>query len=110
MGRISKLGLTLSLIYLGLFAVTALICIYSLTFHPEHSEFSGLGIYLIALPWSVWTSSLLASIGYISWYEKFSSNGFIYGFFATLGISPGVFINAALLYGIGYLNEKRSNE
>jgi hypothetical protein len=99
----SKLGLILSLSYLGIFLVSGVYAIYLLLFHTATSEFSGLLGILVTLPWSLMFTPILDSIGYITWYESFSGNAAVYGIFAMLGLLPGALINATILYFIGRL-------
>jgi len=100
---LSKKGLLLSGIYLGVFFLTGIFALCVLVFNTKNSEFSGIFSILVTLPWSFLFLPVEKALGYVSWYEKFAGTPFIYGCFALLGMTPGALLNTILLYFTGKL-------
>jgi len=75
--------------------------LFSLVFHTVHSEFSGLGIILVALPWSLMLTPVGSTVGYVDWYNRFAGTPLVYGLLASLTVLPGVLLNAGIAYWIG---------
>jgi hypothetical protein len=101
----SRLGRTLALGYLGLFALCGLYAIWLLVFHAADSAYCGLPAILITEPWSMMSMSLIDRLGFVGWYEQFSKWPAVYGFFAMMTLLPSALINAALLYLLGRMIE-----
>ncbi len=99
----SKLGSILAIGYLAVFLVAECLTLSSLVFHTAHSEFSGVGLILVALPWSMMLSPVWNAVGYIDWYSRFASTPLVYGLLATVTVLPGVLLNAALAYSFGWV-------
>jgi len=99
--RRSTLGYRLAGGYLAVFLAAECFTLFSLVFHTTHSEFSGLGIILIALPWSLMLTPIWSALGYVDWYNRFAGTPLIYGLLASLTVLPGVLLNTAIAYWIG---------
>lgn len=99
--RRSRLGYLLALGYLGVFVAAECLMLFTLLFHTAHSEFSGLGIILVALPWSLLLTPVGNAVGYIDWYNRFAGMPLVYGLLATVTVLPGVLLNTAIAYWIG---------
>jgi len=101
--KFSKLGLIFSLSYLGIFLLSGFYAIYLLVFHTANSEFSGLLGIVVTFPWSLIFLPIINSLGFVAWYDQFTSNPAVYGFFGMLGLLPAALLNAVILYFIGRL-------
>lgn len=93
--------------YLAFYALAAIAALYQLTTHTANSEFSGLGVILLTAPWSLLWSAVMDRMGVIAWYGQFAGTPWLYGILATLVFLPAAIPNAAILYGIGRLIEKK---
>ena len=102
----SKIGLSLSISYLALFALAGLYAIYLLVYHTANSEFCGLPAIVVTLPWSMIMLPFFDAIGFVHWYEKFSGYPAIYGLCAMMMLLPSAMINASFLYFFGRELEK----
>ncbi len=89
----SRIGLTLVLVYLGLFFLFSYYAAQN-----SHDAFCGLPAVVITLPWSAMLIPLYLISGYIPWYEKFAGTPVIYIFFAMLGLLPAALINTWIIY------------
>jgi hypothetical protein len=106
----SKLGKILSFGYLGLFALSGSYAIYLLVFHTANSEFCGLPAIQLTQPWSLMFGPVMDNLGIIQWYEQFSGSPVVYGLFAVLTLLPYALLNAALLYGFGWILDKTNEK
>jgi hypothetical protein len=97
----SRLGLILSITYIGIFALSEFIAFYSLIFDTANSALSSVLAVFVTLPWSMILVSICSQLGYIAWYSQFASTPALYGFFAMLGILPGALLNAVIVYQLG---------
>jgi hypothetical protein len=86
--RRSKLGSLLAIVYLAAFLVAECLTLYDLVFHTAQSEFSGLWIIVVALPWSLMLSPLWNAVGYVEWYGRFAGTPLVYGLLATVTVLP----------------------
>ena len=99
--RRSTLGYRLAGGYLAVFLTAECFTLFSLVFHTAHSEFSGMGIILLGLPWSLMLTPVWSAVGYVDWYNRFAGTPLVYGLLASLTVLPGVALNAGLAYWIG---------
>ena len=99
--RRSTLGYRLAGGYLAVFLAAECFTLFSLVFHTAHSEFSGMGIILVALPWSLMLTPVWSAVGYVDWYNRFAGTPLVYGLLASLTVLPGVLLNAGIAYWIG---------
>ncbi len=99
--RRSNLGPILAIGYLALFLVAECLTLNGLVFHTAQSEFSGLWIILVALPWSLMLTQVGSAVGYVNWYNRFAGTPLVYGLLASVTVLPGVVLNAVILYWIG---------
>ena len=85
----SKTGIVLAGIYLALVALAALYIVYRINFAPVNSEFCGLPLLLLTLPWSMMI---------FSWLDPYLSDSLV----VTLSvlIFCGL-LNAAVIYLTG---------
>ena len=67
--RRSNLGFILAIGYLAVFGVAECLTLYDLVFHTAQSEFSGLWIIVVGLPWSLMLSPVWSAVGYVDWYQ-----------------------------------------
>ena len=100
--RRSRLGTLLALGYLAVFGAAECLTLATLVFQTAHSEFAGLWIIVIALPWSMMLSPLWNATGYIDWYNRFAGTPLLYGLLASVTVLPGVLLNAVIAYAIGW--------
>jgi hypothetical protein len=101
--RLSRVGLVLAIGYLAVFATVECLTLWTLMLHAAHSEFVGVGLILVALPWSMMFSPLWNAIGYIDWYNRFAGMPLVYGLLATGTVLPGVVLNTLIAYSLGWV-------
>ena len=101
--RRSRLGSVLAIGYLAVFLAAECLMLYELVFHTAHSELSALGIIFVALPWSMLLSPVWNAVGYVDWYNGFAGTPLLYGLLATGTVLPGVLMNTALAYSLGWV-------
>jgi hypothetical protein len=94
--RRSNLGFMLAIGYLAVFVVAECLTLYDLVFHTAQSEFSGLWIIVVGLPWSLMLSPVWSAVGYVNWYSRFAGTPLVYGLLATGPVLPGVVLNAGI--------------
>jgi len=99
--RRSNLGFMLAIAYLAVFAVAECLMLYDLAFHTAQSEFSGLGIIVVGLPWSLLLTPVASAVGYVGWYSRFAGTPLVYGLLASGTVLPGVLLNAGIAYWVG---------
>ena len=83
--RASRWGTWLAGSYLALVVASAAYLAYRLGFAPTNSEFAGMPLLLLSLPWSDWLAPVAGESGVMGW----------------LGLLAGVGLNAAALWLIG---------
>jgi hypothetical protein len=105
--KFSRLGRIFSFLFLGLASIATLIALFG------SGGFEGVFLLALGLPWTLLFEPLVESLGYVEWYGRFSGSidtVFLYSLFATLGLLPGVLINASILHGIGALFDRASQQ
>ena len=99
--RRTHLGSVLAIGYLAVFGVAECLMLYDLVFHTAQSEFSGLWIIVVGLPWSLMLTPVWSAVGYVDWTNRFAGTPLVYGLLASVPVLPGVVLNAGIVYWIG---------
>lgn len=62
----SRTGRILALLYLSLFGIVLLFVVSIIVFDPSHSEFVGIYLLFVTIPWSLFYSKLMTTSPYIN--------------------------------------------
>lgn len=86
---------------MALYALMTALAIHTLVTNTANSEFSGMGLILVTLPWSLLWSRALEALGLMAWYDRFAGSPALYGLLASLTLFPAALPYAFALYFLG---------